>query len=408
MKILHTSDWHLGQYFMMKTRESEHKAFLSWLIEVVNKQEIDAVIVAGDIFDSASPASYARKLYADFVVQLQQSFCSQLVIVSGNHDSVAVLNESKSLLSALNVSVLAGLSDQLSDHLISLKDKKGKQQALMCALPFLRANDVMLSEQGSSAEQKQQSLQQGIADTYQSLYDLAETKIKEDKLADNTPIIASGHLTTVGCSVSDSVREIYIGTLTAFPAALFPNFDYIALGHLHKAQRVQKSDVIRYCGSPIPLSFDESKQTKKVNIIELTDKNDLQVSELDIPCFQQLQIISGDLEMITEQINALKDSLKDETVWVEVKLKQAQYMSDLHTYLSQLVEGTTIDILKVSSPQINETNQWQENDKKSLENVTPVQLFEHRLEIEDNISDEQKQQLKGLFAEVLSAVEHQS
>ena len=408
MKILHTSDWHLGQYFMMKTRESEHKGFLSWLIEVVNTQKIDAVIVAGDIFDSASPASYARKLYADFVVALQQSFCSQLVIVSGNHDSVAVLNESKSLLSALNVSVLAGLSDDLTEHLISLKNKEGKTQALMCALPFLRANDVMLSEQGSSAEQKQQSLQQGIADTYQSLFDLAENKVKADKLPSDTAIIASGHLTTVGCSVSDSVREIYIGTLTAFPAALFPAFDYIALGHLHKAQRVQKSDVIRYCGSPIPLSFDESKQTKKVNIIEFTTKNDLQVSELDIPRFQNLQIINGDIEAITEKINDLKAVIKEQTVWVEIKLKQAQYMSDLHTHLSQLVEGTAIDILKVSSPQINETSQWQENDKKSLENVTPIQLFQHRLDIEENISDEQKQQLKGLFAEVLSAVEHKS
>ena len=408
MKLLHTSDWHLGQYFMMKTREHEHHQFLSWLIATVNEQKVDAVIVAGDIFDSASPASYARKLYADFVVQLQQSYCSQLVIVSGNHDSVAVLNESKSLLNALNVSVLAGLSEDLSEHLISLKDKNGEQQALMCALPFLRANDVMVSEQGSSAEHKQQSLQQGIADTYQSLYDLAVNKIKEDKSPANTAIIASGHLTTVGCSISDSVREIYIGTLTAFPAALFPAFDYIALGHLHKAQRVQKSDIIRYCGSPIPLSFDESKQTKKINIIEFTDNKDLQVSEVDIPSFQQLHIISGDVESISEQINALKATTNDETVWVEVKLKQAHYMSDLHTHLSQLVEGTKIDILKVSSPQINETNQWQDNDKKSLENVTPVQLFEHRLDIEENISDEQKALLKGLFAEVLSAVEHQS
>jgi len=403
MKILHTSDWHLGQYFMMKTREKEHQQFLSWLIKTVNDQKVDAVIVAGDIFDSASPASYARKLYADFVVQLQQSYCSQLVIVSGNHDSVAVLNESKSLLSALNVSVLAGLSENLADHLISLKDKNGEQQALLCALPFLRATDVMVSEQGSSAEHKQMSLQQGIADTYQRIYETAQEQANTD-----TPILATGHLTAVGCAVSDSVREIYIGTLTAFPSSLFPAFDYIALGHIHKAQRVQQSDVIRYSGSPIPLSFDESKQTKKVNLIEFTNKTDLSVSEIDIPTFQSLKVISGDLDSISEQINALKADDLEQSVWVEVKLKQAHYMSDLHSHLSQLVEGTHIDILKVSSPQINEANQWQDNDKKSLDNVTPEQLFEHRLDIEDNISDEQKQQLKGLFAEVLSAVEHQS
>ncbi|TEW53627.1 exonuclease subunit SbcD [Psychromonas sp. RZ22] len=403
MKILHTSDWHLGQYFMMKTRENEHKQFLTWLVAVINDHKVDAVIVAGDIFDSASPASYARKLYADFIVQLQQSYCSQLVIVSGNHDSVAVLNESKSLLRALNVSVLAGLSDDLSEHIISLEDKSGKQQALLCALPFLRATDVMLSEQGSSAEQKQMSLQQGIADTYQTIYELAVESVDE-----TTPILATGHLTAVGCAVSDSVREIYIGTLTAFPSSLFPAFDYIALGHIHKAQRVQKSDVIRYCGSPIPLSFDESKQTKQVNIIEFTNKEDVKVDKLDIPVFQPLKIISGDLESMTEQINTLKNEMSNQSVWVEIKLKQAHYMSDLQSHLSELVEGTQIDILKVSSPQINEMNQWQESDKKSLDNVTPEQLFDHRLDIEENISEEQKQQLKGLFAEVLSAVEHQS
>jgi len=403
MKILHTSDWHLGQYFMMKTRENEHSQFLSWLIDVINQQHIDAVIVAGDIFDSASPASYARKLYADFVVQLQQSSCSQLVIVSGNHDSVAVLNESKSLLKALNVSVLAGLSEALSEHIITLTDQSGEQQALLCALPFLRATDVMQSEQGSSAEQKQMSLQQGIAETYQNIYALAEQQAET-----TTPILATGHLTTVGCAVSDSVREIYIGTLTAFPASLFPPFEYIALGHIHKAQQVQKSEFIRYCGSPIPLSFDESKQSKQVNIIEFTNKENVKVSELVIPVFQSLKIIAGDIESITEQITAMKADTSNQSVWVEVKLKQAHYMSDLHSYLSELVEGTQIDILKVSSPQINEMNQWQETDKKSLDNVTPEQLFEHRLDIEDNISDQQKQQLKGLFAQVLSEVEHQS
>jgi len=272
----------------------------------------------------------------------------------------------------------------------------------MC-LPFLRATDVMVSEQGSSAEHKQMSLQQGIADTYQRIYETAQ-----DEANTETPILATGHLTAVGCAVSDSVREIYIGTLTAFPSSLFPAFDYIALGHIHKAQRVQKSDVIRYSGSPIPLSFDESKQVKKVNIIEFTNKSDLHVSEIEIPIFQSLKIIAGDIDSITEQINALKNEMNQQSVWLEVKLNQTHYMSDLHTHLSQLVEGTQIDILKVSSPQINETNQWQDNDKKSLENVTPEQLFEHRLDIEENISDEQKQQLKGLFAEVLSAVEHQS
>ncbi|WP_415229261.1 exonuclease subunit SbcD [Psychromonas sp.] len=404
MKILHTSDWHLGQYFMMKTREAEHLHFLNWLIEVVNKQKIDALIVAGDIFDSASPPSYARKLYSDFIVRLQKSSCRQIIIMAGNHDSVAVLNENKDLLKALDVSVLAGLNDDLSEHIIELKDAQQKTQALVCALPFLRAADVMKSVQGSSASDKQISLQQGIADTYQSIFDLANAQCNGQTL----PIIATGHLTAVGCSVSDSVREIYIGTLTAFPAALFPAFDYIALGHIHRAQKVQKSDHIRYCGSPIPLSFDETKQQKNINIIEFDTDNALTVNETEIPVFQKMLVISGDLESVTAQLQDLKKELDGQSAWVEVKLKQAFYLSDVHALLNEQVQESEIEILKISSPTINEKNQYQAADKSTLDNLTPADLFQHRLEIEDSYSDQQREQLTTLFAEVCSEVEHKS
>ncbi|MFT6986503.1 MAG: exonuclease SbcD [Psychromonas sp.] len=404
MKILHTSDWHLGQYFMMKTRESEHLSFLNWLVEVVNKQQIDALIVAGDIFDSASPPSYARKLYSDFIVRLQKSCCRQIIILAGNHDSVAVLNENKDLLKALDVSVLAGLSDDLSDHVIALKDDQQKTLALVCALPFLRAADVMKSVQGSSASDKQISLQQGIADTYQSIFELANAQCKEQTL----PIIATGHLTAVGCSVSDSVREIYIGTLTAFPCALFPAFNYIALGHIHRAQKVQKNDHIRYSGSPIALSFDETKQQKNINIIEFDKKNSLTVNEMVIPVFQKMQVISGDLDSVTEQLQLLKKELDGESAWIEVKLKQAFYLSDVHALLNEQVQESEIEILKISSPTINENNQYQAADKSTLDNLTPADLFQHRLQIEESYSDQQREQLTMLFAEVCSEVEHKS
>ena len=402
MKILHTSDWHLGQYFMMKTRENEHQAFLSWLISVVDDQKVDVVVVAGDIFDSASPASYARKLYADFVVQLQQSYCSQLVIVSGNHDSVAVLNESKSLLNALNVSVLAGLSEDLNEHIIEVSNSQG-EKGLVCALPFLRAGDVMSGEHGLSAKQKQMNLQQGISQTYERIYQLA----KEKQTEQHSFLMATGHLTAVGCSVTESVRDIYIGTLTAFPSTLFPAFDYIALGHLHRAQTVQKNNRIRYSGSPIPLSFDESKHQKQVVIIE-SGKPELVINEYPIPCFQLLMVIKGDLKQVSEQLTQLVSEPSTDGVWVEVKLKQAYVEIDLQSVLSEIVAGSRIEILKVSSPQVNESSQWSEQQGVTLETLTPTQLFEYRLSSEENLSGEQQEQLTLLYKQVLADVEAQS
>ena len=401
MKILHTSDWHLGQYFMMKTREAEHFAFLNWLVDIIKKEKIDALIIAGDIFDSSAPPSYARKLYSDFIVKLQASACQQLIIVSGNHDSVAVLNENKSLLTALNVSVLAGLSDDLSEHLITLKNSRQQETAIVCALPFLRAGDVMSSELGLSAEKKQLNLQQGIDNTYQAIYQLAKEKCADKKL----PIIATGHLTTVGCSVSESERDIYIGTLGAFPSSLFPDFDYIALGHLHRAQKVQKSEHIRYSGSPIALSFEETKHDKQVMIVEFTEKNAIKVTPSIVPSFQQLQVISGDLESVCRQLSDLKEANKQKSIWVEIKLQQAFYVSDIQAQLNSSLEDSQIEILKISTPQLNENSQWQETDATTLDALTPIELFQHRLQCEENLSEQQQSDLCRLFAQVCAELE---
>jgi len=385
----------------MRSREAEHCAFLSWLITVVSEQSIDALIVAGDIFDSASPASYARKLYSDFIVNLQHAGCTQLIIVSGNHDSVAVLNESKSLLSALNVSVLAGLNEVLSEHIITVKDKQDNE-ALICALPFLRATDVMSSEAGSSASQKQMNLQQGIAKTYQDIYQLATAQ----KKLDNTPILATGHLTAVGCSVSESVRDIYIGTLTAFPASLFPAFNYIALGHLHRTQKVQKSDHIRYSGSPIALSFDEVKHDKHIIIVELDSNSALTTTEVTIPIFQKLAVVKGDLENIKLELTAL--IALEESVWVEVKVQETFYRSDVQAQLNELVVNTDVEILKITMPQVDENNQWQTDQVETLDQLKPEELFQYRLDCEDTLSDEQQAQLKILFAQSYAELEQKS
>tara|TARA_R110001583_G_scaffold67490_5_gene192884 strand:- start:5730 stop:6980 length:1251 start_codon:yes stop_codon:yes gene_type:complete len=415
MKILHTSDWHLGQHFMMKSREAEHLAFLNWLIDVVDQQSIDVILVAGDIFDTASPPSYARKLYADFIVKLQKTDCQHLIIVAGNHDSVAVLNESKSLLQALNVSVIAGINKNLDEHLITVTDKHNNE-ALICALPFLRATDVMTSESGSAASEKQMSLQNGIAKIYQDIYQLALAQ----NINKNMPMLATGHLTAVGCSVSDSVRDIYIGSLTAFPAQLFPAFDYIALGHLHRAQTVQKNNTIRYSGSPIALSFDEVKHAKRVVVIDFESNNNLMdaqsepseclhsqalISEVIIPSFQKLVVIKGDLASIKQQIKELLDS--EQSIWAEVKVEESFYRSDVQAELNQLVADTQIEILKISMPKIDENSQWQANHIETLDALTPAELFQHRLDCEDNLSELQQQQLNTLFAQTCAELEQQ-
>ena len=213
MRILHTSDWHLGQHFMGKTRLEEHHAFLSWLVEQVQAQAVDAVVVVGDVFDTGTPPSYARELYNDFIVKLQQTG-TQLVILGGNHDSVAMLNESRNLLGCLNVQVIPSVMADIDEQVIVLNNASGAPAAVLCAVPFIRAREVMSSESGQSGADKQRSLQEAIAGHYQQLFARAEQHSAQhhQQHGQRLPNIGTGHLTTVGTSSSDSVREIYIGT----------------------------------------------------------------------------------------------------------------------------------------------------------------------------------------------------
>ena len=230
MKILHTSDWHLGQSFFTKSRKNEHAAFLKWLLQQVEVHQIDAIIVAGDVFDTGTPPSYARELYHAFIGELQGMQCT-LVVLGGNHDSVSVLNESKALLKYLNSHVIASTYGELSEQVITLNDRKGQPSAVMCAVPFIRPRDVLVSEAGQSGTDKRQALGDAIKQHYGALYNEAlslrasiEEKQGEEgsKNSAAIPIIATGHLTALGVSQSESVRDIYIGTLEGFDAKGFP------------------------------------------------------------------------------------------------------------------------------------------------------------------------------------------
>ncbi|MFO8212179.1 exonuclease subunit SbcD, partial [Pseudomonas aeruginosa] len=175
---------------------------------------VDAVIIAGDVFDTGAPPSYAREQYNRFIVELRETGAS-LVVLGGNHDSVAMLEESRELLAVLGTRVIAAAGADLDRQLLVLPQRDGTPGAVLCAIPFLRPRDLLASQAGQSAQDKQLALQQGIQAHYQSLFALAEARRAE--LGGKLPIVATGHLTTVGASASESVREIYVGSLEAFP-----------------------------------------------------------------------------------------------------------------------------------------------------------------------------------------------
>ncbi len=424
MKIIHTSDWHLGQNFFTKSRKNEHQAFIHWLLELVKEQQIDAVIIAGDIFDTGAPPSYAREMYNQFVVKLSQ-LGATLIVLGGNHDSVSMLNESKDLLACLNTYVIANTTENVDEQVILLDDRNKQAGAILCAVPFIRPRDVLQSVAGETSTQKKQALGEAIQRHYQNLHAQA-LKIQneqEQKIRRKLPIIATGHLTALGVTASESVRDIYIGTLEAFDANAFPPVDYIALGHIHRPQIVAKSESIRYCGSPIPLSFDEIKtkatesgktgkshrmlSNKQVVLVEFNESGK-RIEPLPIPIFQSMMTLKGSLESIESQLHQFTDS--EQTVWLCIHVEIDDYLSDLQPRIQSMTEHLNVEVLQLRRSRSQQAQSLTQVRNETLAELTPKDVFNKRMSLESFEGEEaqaRQSRIMQQFEQVVSDVINQ-
>lgn len=407
MRILHTSDWHLGQNFMGKSRLAEHQALIAWLLTQVQKNAVDAVLIAGDIFDTGTPPSYAREMYNDLVVRLHAAGVG-LLLLGGNHDSVATLRESSELLSVLSTHVYPSASAPEAHVRVLPSRVSGATGCIVCAIPFIRPRDVVTSEFGQSAQDRQQQLLSAIKQYYQNVYDAACAK--RDELAQQTcqrlPIIATGHLTTVGASSSESVREIYVGTLDAFPTSEFPPVDYLALGHIHKPQKVGGHEHIRYCGSPITLSFDELGQAKQMLLVDLNETGLQAVTELPVPIFQPMMSVRGDLGYIAEALPRIAAQAEaGQTIWLEITVTTDDYLADLPARIQKMVEGQPLEVLRIRRERGQTMAQLFDNSGVTLDELDPHDVFERRLGLEEGMDASLRGAITQRYQQIVDAVD---
>lgn len=400
MRIIHTSDWHLGQNFMGKIREKEHQKFLDWLLATIDNVKADVLVVAGDIFDTGTPPSYARAMFNQFIVSLRSTRCTRAVFVAGNHDSAATLNESRELLACLDVFVCGRVFENPRDHVLVLNNANGRPGALLCAVPFIRPRDLIKSTAGETGQDKKQALTDTISDFYHQVYEAALEKQKELELNKSLPILATGHLTMVGGMTSESVRDIYIGSLDAFPGNGFPAFDYVALGHLHRAQQVKGADHIQYSGSPIPLSFDEGKKEKQVLLLSFEEKGIMEIKAVQVPCFRKLCTIKGNLDQIEKQISLLSDHDPDKTMWLEVEVAADDYLFDLHARIQAMIEEMPIELLRIKRKRKPGETGIDVEAKEKLEELSVEEVFLRRLASEEH-DDQDRELLLNMFREIV-------
>ena len=333
MRILHTADWHLGKRLEQSERTDEHQAFLNWLILTLKTEKIDVLIVAGDIFDTGSPSNTAFEQYYGFLRQVKDTCCREVIIIGGNHDSISTLNAPQSLLRYFNVHIIGGVPEEFTDQIIQVCDADGKPELVVCAVPFLRDRDIRLSVAGETAEERESRIKQGITDHYHKFIE----HIISYKM-NGVPVIATGHLFAAGSSTSDSEKEIHVGNLGQVGGDQFPvEFDYVALGHIHRPQVINKMEHIRYCGSPIPLSFSETEDRKQVVILEFQGAKMIGLKELEVPSYRKLIRIKGDLSQVTAKLKMLEDPETLFPAWVEVQVETPGFIFDLEEQLNLII-----------------------------------------------------------------------
>lgn len=400
MKILHTSDWHIGSALYGRKRYDESEQFLHWLVETIKNQSIEALLVAGDIFDTSTPSNTAQELYYRFLNEVSRTTCCHVIVTGGNHDSPSFLDAPKALLKAFNVHVVGSTAEREEDEVFVLKDAANNPKVIVCAVPFLRDRDVRQSSEGESYRDKENRLVEGIISHYQKVYE--EACKERNELGKSLPIIGMGHLFIAGSSIykrsgeTNGERDLYVGSLGQVPADRLPPFDYFALGHLHIPQKVAGSETIRYSGSPMAMNFDEIHQQKSVVIVDIHDQH-VHIRTVPVPAFRHFEQIKGDWDSIEASLKRLKE--ESFAGWVEVICEGQEAIGNLRERVYKLVENTSIEVLKIQNAMLFNAVMKQYEKEVELQDLNPADVFDQCL-IDHGIPDDQKVVLKGLFSEV--------
>lgn len=403
MRILHTSDWHLGRSLYGRKRYDEFSAFLDWLAGTIDKENIDALLVAGDIFDTNTPSNRAQALYYRFLSRISFSSCRHVVIIAGNHDSPSFLNAPRELLRALNVHVVGGMTQCLEDEVIVLENDK-QPEAIVCAVPYLRDRDLRTVAPGETIDDKNVKLIEGLKKHYTDVYAIAQKKQSEFKVAgyEDIPVIAMGHLFTAGGRTvdGDGVRELYVGSLAHVGVDVFPSFEYIALGHLHVPQTVAGTEHIRYSGSPLPMGYGEANQDKKVFVVKCST-GPAHIHPVKVPCFQELVRIPGSLDEIREKVEQLKKS--SSRAWLEIEYTGSQVIGNLRETLEEALTGSGMEILRIKNRRVIDRVLNAIHDNETLDDLDTSDVFKRCLEAFD-VPEEEQNALTASYNEIIQSI----
>ena len=376
MRILHTSDWHLGKRLFKLDRSEEHARFLNWLLQTLIDQKIDLLIVAGDIFDVPTPPHGSLEMFYEFLHRVSVETKTETLIIAGNHDSGLLLEAPSKLLTPHRVKVWGKLSVKPEDHWYSVK--VGNEQLDGCAIPFFRSYELLPNGEGDAL---------AVLKTYLTKPKTAPTLLMLHHLA--------GIFEAAG-----SEQVITLSGVDSIPHEVLEGFDYVALGHIHKPQKIGKSAY--YSGSPIPMRFSET-HPKSVMILELKDGK-FEIEKLLIPLSRALYILKVNESNWREKIASI-EGMTPLTPMIEILMSLNQPVMGLIDDVKETIAKKNMELLSYL-PNYSGAEKKEKRHERLFE-LSPLEVFQefykHKYPDAPSIPSDLEEDFKELIQKVTHA-----
>jgi DNA repair protein SbcD/Mre11 len=405
VRILHTSDWHLGVSTGPESRIAEQRWFLDWLLQELKRQEIDALLVAGDVFDSMHPTAEAASLYFRFLARVGDAGVRDVVVVGGNHDSPSHLDAPRALLHEVNVHVVGGVptaDDRLNRMIAPLRARGSDNVAAVClAVPYVHEYRLGIRTSDADPEKTRAAFKAAFAELYSTLADEAIERFGD------LPLVATGHL-TMGSKVrrEDYPQEIHqVGTIEGLPVDILdPRIQYTALGHIHRCMPIQGSTAW-YCGTPIPYDLPEMAVPRKVLVVDLDSESEAHVEPIEVPRRRDLLQLVGTPEAVLVELAELDWSTPlPPLVQVHIQTNMAEpgLPTRMHEALASHDKQKRPVLIKVQQRSPDIDVDAPSPVVKSLKELTPNDVFSLMCDTQKLHGDD-RQQVEAAFRTVASA-----
>lgn len=306
MRFLHTGDWHVGKTLRGRSRADEHRAVLAEIANIADAHEVDAVLVAGDLFDTAAPGPESEEIVYETLLRLSRA--RAVVVIAGNHDNPNRFNAVKPLFELGNVIALPRVAKPEDDGVVELENEGG-ERARVVLLPFVSQRGIVRAEQLMSQD----------ADEHAGKYAERLAEVLRNLCAEADPSAVNlvlAHAMVHGGTMGGGERSAHTVFQYSIPTSAFPaDYHYVALGHLHRAQELAGGCPIHYSGSPLQLDFGETEDAKSVNIVEAAPGQPASVEQVSLSAGRRLRAVSGSLATLAE----LAGTVGEDFLLVEVK-----------------------------------------------------------------------------------------